>query len=88
MADESAQVIPGKVKKPVLLAKYGPGVTITFWLDGEKLVIKDASAEVHYYGEHDRRTWVWVTAPTGGGDYCLGMNDSVHFNGARAIDFG
>lgn len=54
-------------------------------LGGEKIVIPNASAQVFYYGEHDRRIWVYVRSDMlgMGGDFCLGADDSVHFNGAR-----
>ena len=77
--------VPGIVKTPTLLARYGEGTTVTMRLNGEKIVITTASAQVFYYGEHDRRLWVYVRSKTPGvnSDYCLGADDSVHFDSAR-----
>jgi hypothetical protein len=90
MADElRAQEISGPVKRPILLAHYAPGGSgvITMRLGGEKVTITDVvAAEVYYYAEQDRRTWVWVRTSSSnqGGDYLLGMDDHVHFHMVRS----
>lgn len=84
-SSEGVSNIPGPVKKPVLLASYAGG-PVTLHLGEKTIVVRDVvRAEVYYYAEQDRRTWVWIqTKSDGGGDYLLGTDDTVHFSTPRS----